>query len=289
MVFPLCPSIPHSSQKQTQPRVGWGSGANSIESYHDFGGKAVNDLAHALTTLREARQHQGNPLEAIGNRSNPLLGVNYIGSRLENSMSQLSTSIINSWARTQTITWQSSRFVEPFQKDPSWLPSKEGFTRSQIKEISEFDSLINTRDRQPYFISPSIFLPSTILATLPQFQTITSYFAQNAIGAGVTAPIRSLLPLEMPTLPAPPNHQPPSIRVLMASETQRSPPESATASTASPINVQGGIHVHITTESIDREHTTETSHLIASQVLKELDRIAQQNRFRRGLPASPFL
>lgn len=68
---------------------------------------------------------------------------------------------------------------------------------------------------------------------------------------------------------------------------QPSPPAQVpTAETSGPttINLNGGIHVQIAAQRIDRSHAEETARAIAGHVLKEINRITDRDRFRRGLP-----
>lgn len=55
-------------------------------------------------------------------------------------------------------------------------------------------------------------------------------------------------------------------------------------SPSTTMNFQGGIHVQITAQKIDRDHAQETARVIAGHVLKEINRITDRERFRRGLP-----
>lgn len=52
---------------------------------------------------------------------------------------------------------------------------------------------------------------------------------------------------------------------------------------ATPINLEGGIHVQIAAETIDRDHAEATARIIAEQVLEEIRRRVEMERFRRGL------
>jgi hypothetical protein len=55
-----------------------------------------------------------------------------------------------------------------------------------------------------------------------------------------------------------------------------------------PINFNGGIHVQVSAQTIDPDHAEETARLIAERVRKEIERLTEQDRFRRGLPTSPY-
>ncbi len=55
------------------------------------------------------------------------------------------------------------------------------------------------------------------------------------------------------------------------------------ANSPTTINLHGGIHVQITAQKIDQTHTQETARAIAGHVLKEMNRITERDRFRRGL------
>lgn len=60
--------------------------------------------------------------------------------------------------------------------------------------------------------------------------------------------------------------------------------QSIDAMPQTTINLQGGIHVQIAAQKIDRNHAEETARMIAGHVLKEINRITDRDRFRRGLP-----
>lgn len=219
--------------------------------------------------------------------------------------SDLAQAWLGSWSRFSN-EWP--RFLGKAVNDlaHALAPQPEGFTHSQIRETFRLESLSTVRDwESAVSLSPSITWLPPRGEILPQPPSLYSSAVQKIMDTTGTAATHPSLFLEMPELPrspssfpeftvatvaSPPTPQTPDIRVLMGSDPKPSSPAAAPNPPApSPINVQGGIHVHITAERIDRAHATETSRQIANQVLKELDRIAQQNRFRRGLPASPSM
>lgn len=71
-------------------------------------------------------------------------------------------------------------------------------------------------------------------------------------------------------------------RTAMAAAKAHSP-AAELSSSHPPITIQGGIHVQITAQTIDQAHAQETARMIADQVLREVNRISDRNRFRQGL------
>lgn len=61
------------------------------------------------------------------------------------------------------------------------------------------------------------------------------------------------------------------------------PSQTEDANSPTTINLHGGIHVQITAQKIDQTHAQETARAIAGHVLKEMNRITERDRFRRGL------
>ncbi len=61
------------------------------------------------------------------------------------------------------------------------------------------------------------------------------------------------------------------------------PGQAEDANSPTTINLHGGIHVQITAQKIDQTHAQETARAIAGHVLKEMNRITERDRFRRGL------
>ncbi|PSR18685.1 hypothetical protein C8255_06070 [filamentous cyanobacterium CCP3] len=61
------------------------------------------------------------------------------------------------------------------------------------------------------------------------------------------------------------------------------PNQTEDANSPTTINLHGGIHVQITAQKIDQTHAQETARAIAGHVLKEMNRITERDRFRRGL------
>jgi hypothetical protein len=61
------------------------------------------------------------------------------------------------------------------------------------------------------------------------------------------------------------------------------PSQAEDAHSPTTINLHGGLHVQITAQKIDQTHAQETARAIAGHVLKEMNRITERDRFRRGL------
>jgi hypothetical protein len=62
---------------------------------------------------------------------------------------------------------------------------------------------------------------------------------------------------------------------------------ATTESTVASTIFNGGIHVTIAAQTIDPSTADETARSIAGQVLREINRLTEQDRFRRGLSSSP--
>ena len=62
------------------------------------------------------------------------------------------------------------------------------------------------------------------------------------------------------------------------------PPLPAAAPPVPSVTVSGGIHVAISAQKIDPDRAEETARAIADRVMRELNRISDRDRFRRGLP-----
>ncbi len=60
------------------------------------------------------------------------------------------------------------------------------------------------------------------------------------------------------------------------------------SSNSSSVTFNGGIHVQITAQTVDTAHAEETARVIANQVLREMNRLTEQSRFRRGLSPTPL-
>ncbi|WP_158812281.1 hypothetical protein [Streptomyces fulvoviolaceus] len=61
---------------------------------------------------------------------------------------------------------------------------------------------------------------------------------------------------------------------------------TAAPQSASPLTLNGGVHITIAAESVDAEHADETARHLARSMLDELRRLAERERFRVGLPTS---
>jgi hypothetical protein len=97
------------------------------------------------------------------------------------------------------------------------------------------------------------------------------------------APVAPAAPPPAPAAPPTPAPEAPADRVLRV-------PESAPAAPAGEggfeITFNGGISVEITAEAIDVEHAEETARAIAEEVLEEIERLIERDRFRSGLPTA---
>ncbi len=81
------------------------------------------------------------------------------------------------------------------------------------------------------------------------------------------------------------------IQQLSAFQPLPSPERQAVADVPSepaPINFNGGIHVQVSAQTIDPDHAEEIARLLADRIRKEIDLLTEQDRFRRGLPTSPY-
>lgn len=54
------------------------------------------------------------------------------------------------------------------------------------------------------------------------------------------------------------------------------------------VTFDGGIHVQIKAETVDSQNAEQTARKIADKVMVEINRIAEQSRFRKGLPGSRY-
>jgi hypothetical protein len=113
--------------------------------------------------------------------------------------------------------------------------------------------------------------------------------------AGPTTAPRLRLPgfgtpaLHLPEVPLP---QPALEQILQRTEPPAVRPEGAlpmpapgpTPSAAAGITLHGGVHVQINAQTIDRDNAEATARMLADQLLKELTRLTELERFRRGLP-----
>jgi hypothetical protein len=101
----------------------------------------------------------------------------------------------------------------------------------------------------------------------PQIQPIVREFSLPTLSVSLLNEISAKPPIDL----TPP---PPKISA---------PHESTVATTT----FNGGIHVTITAQTIDPSTADETARSIAGQVLREINRLTEQDRFRRGLSPSP--
>jgi hypothetical protein len=133
------------------------------------------------------------------------------------------------------------------------LPPRARRVPRQTVGPTEAPTLRLPRFRRPELEIPSVPTPELALERLLE-----------------TAPRRPTRPAE-----AVPVGAPPPVR----------PRERARAG---EVTLNGGIHVQITAETIDREHADETARMIADQVLAEIRRLNELARFRQGLSTAPL-
>jgi hypothetical protein len=109
-----------------------------------------------------------------------------------------------------------------------------------------------------------------------------------------TAPqlrIRGFSPPEL-RLPEAPTPQPVLEQILQRSGQPPVRPEGAattpapgaTTPAAAGVTLNGGVHVQINAQTIDRDNAEATARMLAAQLLEELTRLTELERFRRGLP-----
>ncbi len=79
----------------------------------------------------------------------------------------------------------------------------------------------------------------------------------------------------------------PQLQRLLTGQPPAPSPAPAQPPAASPLTLNGGVHVSITAESLDREHADETARQLARGMLDELRRLAERERFRVGLSSAP--
>jgi hypothetical protein len=75
--------------------------------------------------------------------------------------------------------------------------------------------------------------------------------------------------------------EPPAVRPEGAAPT---PAPGAPPPAAAGVTFNGGVHVQINAQTIDRDNAEATARMLADQLLKELTRLTELERFRRGLP-----
>ena len=173
----------------------------------------------------------------------------------------------NRWSRTFT-----SQIVSP-----AITNSVSNLTNSFTQALAQRPSTV---------ASPSLREPlqrSQPVSSLTSLASLTSFPApENTPHAG-----------SQQSFPQPSAYRSPVVdQILQIRAAAPSKPQSQTAestsSTTPPITIQGGIHVQITAQTIDPAHAEATARTIADQMLKELNRITERDRFRRGLPTSPL-
>jgi hypothetical protein len=115
----------------------------------------------------------------------------------------------------------------------------------------------------------------------------------SATGPATPPTLRSpRLPLQLLEIPEMPLSEPVLERILGAPQRRPSLPSGAlpvvarteAAERPASINVNGGVNVQITAQTIDRENAEETARLIAENVVNEIQRLTERDRFCRGLP-----
>ncbi|MGH8066025.1 MAG: hypothetical protein ACRERE_12505 [Candidatus Entotheonellia bacterium] len=111
--------------------------------------------------------------------------------------------------------------------------------------------------------------------------------------AGPTVAPRLRLPgfrapeLQLPEVPTP---EPALERILERTERPPGRPEGAvptpapTPAATAGITLNGGIQVQVYAQTIDRDNAEATARMLADQLLEELTRLTELERFRRGLP-----
>lgn len=108
---------------------------------------------------------------------------------------------------------------------------------------------------------------SPLSFTLPKIQQIDKEFSLPTLSVSVLNEISTKPTIDL--IPPPPKIS------------------ATTESTVASTTFNGGIHVTITAQTIDPSTANETARSIAGQVLREIDRLTEQDRFRRGLSSSP--
>ncbi|MGW1359325.1 hypothetical protein ACWCQP_18130 [Streptomyces chartreusis] len=80
----------------------------------------------------------------------------------------------------------------------------------------------------------------------------------------------------------------PQLHKLLTGQPPTPEPSTPTAKPPSPapLTLNGGIHIQITTDAVDAEHTDETARRLARSMLDELRRLTERERFRAGLPTT---
>ncbi len=204
-------------------------------------------------------------------------------------------SAINSWA--QPLAAVSVKLAQPTTTaQPHFLiPTPEA--RSPAASLADNLTAQPTAARQslradsiPAINRSSLSIPTILFnpGTEPTstLNAIGTTVAANSSPGSFTAspfqpsaePAASLNTIGMALTQAPPS---PVISTQpLAAPPSTQPVEQPATSTT---NFNGGIHVQISAQTVDQAHVQETARAIAEQVMREVTRINERNRFRRGL------
>jgi hypothetical protein len=267
----------------------------------------LNPLDRALTQLMAFQSVRGNagsdqPFVLIDR----ILGINLP------IPPQSELRILSDHRFTEHLTQSDHGFVEHLTRsDHGFVErltrSEQSFSQSitvivdrLVQSISQFARIEIETLRLP------LVLPSNLRTTMERFTAIPSnrFIAAQPIlqsnwgDIAVNSTISSPIVLHLQEAQYPEFNPPePSITSFVVTEVSQSPAtnlipppraEPLSGQTLTPITFNGGIHVQITAQNIDREHADETARLIAGQVLQEITRLTEQDRFLRGFPPFPL-
>jgi hypothetical protein len=182
------------------------------------------------------------------------------------------TSKIVSPATTSSVENLINRFTEVLAQRPSSVASPS------LGEPLLQSGQVGAPGQPPTTASPSLGEP--LLRSGQPASALTSFPAPENASPEASSP-------SFPPSVLRRSHIVEQILQIRAAAAAPPTPQSPTVETASPhtppITIQGGIHVQITAQTIDPAHAEATARTIADQMLKELNRITERDRFRRGL------
>lgn len=201
-------------------------------------------------------------------------------------------SEIRAWA--QPLVAVSAKLAQPT------TTVQPHFLMPTLEPRSQTIALGKDLAAQPSAVSQSLLITSISEIKSPPLPVPAMLFNPSSAGASPFNAIGTVATKSSPlAIPFQPNLEPDLSLNAMGTVLAQTPQDSIVSAQAltpppspqaveqsdatSTINFNGGIHVQVSAQTIDQAHAEETARAIAEQVMREVNRINERNRFRRGL------
>lgn len=212
-------------------------------------------------------------------------------SRQSSNVYNWKESIVN---KRQTSSFLHQQIEKTAVSQPSSVVPLQSVTRISVSGANAIP---------PNHFSPSVFSQQVLAPTRPETQAL---FPPAAIAPASQPVVTPFLGSQSPTPSYVQDRFNPAVgrtshtsstvvqeilqlrTLTIGPQTTPTPPKASVPEPIAPITIQGGIHVQVTAPTLDPAHAEATARTLADQMLKELNRITERDRFRRGLPTYPL-